>query len=349
MWAFRLVKGFATILGIGLFGVFLALLAIELVFRLLPADREAIEEWNDRPRVYFMPENAPSLRGGSYVSPKPSETFRIAVVGDSFAFAPYMQFDDTFSARLERILNLNAKQHRVEVINYGVPRYSTTHEIALVKRAIDEQADLVILQITLNDPELKPYRPTGLLEEQVNRWGQLELNYGIYRYWRSLAFVVTRIYNSGTRDRYKEYFFELFENPKSYKSFTGALQEIITLTTAAKIPLVAVTFPLFGLPLDDEYPFVPLHEKVAAAMQAIDVPNLDLLAIYRGIPIERLKVMPIRDFHPNEIAHRMAAEELYAWLVELDLLPSDVIVKRTVPDRVGICLPELAGKDCIRR
>ncbi|MFM1848172.1 MAG: hypothetical protein RL417_1646, partial [Pseudomonadota bacterium] len=131
-------------------GIAAALIVIEVLFRSLyqPPIR-----WNDRPRAYFVPENAVVLTDRAYPAKKNPGTVRIAVVGDSFSFAPYMQFDDTFAKRLERWLNLNEKQPKVEVINYGVPRYSTSHEIAVVERALKEEADLIVLQITLNDPE----------------------------------------------------------------------------------------------------------------------------------------------------------------------------------------------------
>ncbi|MCX6115883.1 MAG: SGNH/GDSL hydrolase family protein, partial [Proteobacteria bacterium] len=60
---------------------------------------------------------------------KPANVFRIAAIGDSFTFAPYMQFTDTFPKKLAQMLSLNPGNRQVEVINYGVPAYSTSHEI----------------------------------------------------------------------------------------------------------------------------------------------------------------------------------------------------------------------------
>lgn len=83
------------------------------------------------------------------------------MVGDSFSFAPQMQYDDSFSKRLERLLNANAtdspKSPRAEVINLGVPGHSTVHEVRTVEEALKLSPDLVLLQITLNDAELRPF------------------------------------------------------------------------------------------------------------------------------------------------------------------------------------------------
>ena len=47
------------------------------------------------------------------------------------------------------IRDRNAEGRSVEVINYSVPGYSTTHELKEVERALAEEADLVILQVCL--------------------------------------------------------------------------------------------------------------------------------------------------------------------------------------------------------
>lgn len=324
---------------LSIFGLLVALLGVEALVRLTSLDRSTLPEWSDRPHFYYIHERSWSFRDTAYSQVKGDGVFRLAVVGDSFSFGPYLQFDDTFPKKLERMLNLNASARRVEVVNYGVPRYSTSHEVALVQRAIREQADLVILQVTLNDPEIKPYRPTGLLSDEVNRWGQPELTGGIYRYWRTAALVMRRVYNFRAAEKYRKYFFDLFDTPENFKSFTQALDTIKNLAESAPVPLVSVTFPLFGQPLDESYVFRPLHEKVAAAMKERGIPNLSLIEQYRGIPPERLQVLPGRDFHPNEIGHRIAAESIYEWLVTLHRIPEEFVIKRTFGERIDIRIP----------
>ncbi len=108
------------------------------------------------------------------------------------------------------------------------------------------------------------------------------------------------------------------------------------MSNEAKVPLVAFIFPLFGLPLDDEYPFWGIHNKVSEAMKELSIPHEDLQSIYAGIPLERLQVIPDGDRHPNEIAHRMAAEEMYRWLAEHKYLPEQLLIKLRYKSRHGI-------------
>jgi 23S rRNA pseudoU1915 N3-methylase RlmH len=313
--------------GMVICGTLVILIVIEVLFR---AFSKPPVTWNDRPRGYFIPQNAQVLTDKFYSATKKPGTIRIAVVGDSFSFAPYMQYDDAFAKRMERWLNLNSSQPNVEVINYGVPRYSTSHEVQVVERAIREQADLILLQITLNDPEIKPYRPTGLLVDENT--GNASITNPILKHWKSMAFVITRLFNTQSHRDYKKYFFDLFERKDTWNNFRGPLKTIVKKSSEANVALVATVFPLFGYPVDDNYPFFPLHQKVHKLLEKLSVPHLDLAEPYRGLPIERLQVMPGVDRHPNEIGHRIAAEAIIPWLQETKLLPSEIFPVRVVPE-----------------
>jgi hypothetical protein len=60
---------------------------------------------------------------------------------------------------------------------------------------------------------------------------------------------------------------------------------------------------------------------------------IDLLRAYRNIPPERLQVIPGEDNHPNERAHRIAAEHLLAALVHDHLVPEAVAPTHLYPFR----------------
>ena len=331
----KLIQGLA----VSFFGIFLSLLIIEAAFRLIANYKPSAPKWSDRPKFYFKDESAETIQDYAYSKKKPSGRFRIAVVGDSFTFAPYMQFTDAFPKKLEQMLNLNDVKLRAEVINYGVPAYSTTHEVPVVRKAIEEGADLVLLQITLNDPELKPYTPQEINLNLDDPFAPLVFEGRMAKlanYWRTLAFVLTRLHNEKTHKAYRDYFFDLFENKRTWNAFQKAFKRIQELCQDADVPFAAVIFPLFGLPLDDSYPFHPIHEKLAAFLTDNKVDFLDISSSYAGIPLERLQVMPGLDRHPNEIGHRIAAEEIYYWLDLEGLIPEELKIRRVYSERIGI-------------
>lgn len=331
------MKKFFASLFACLFGLFLSLGIVELVIRLLPA--KPVSTWSDRPEFYFSAPGSPTMQGMPYALNKPENVYRIAVVGDSFTFAPYMQFSDTFAAKLETMLNLNQSSRHVEVINYGVPAYSTSHEVPVVEKALQEGADLVILEVTLNDPEIKEHTPTGIREDMNDPFGPLKLTpfwQKVARHWRTFAWVLERLHNTKTHNAYRDYFINLFENPRNWDRYKNATTKISTLAKNAGKPLVAVVFPLFGLPFDDRYPFYGIHQKVGDLFAELAVPSLDVSPIYRGIPLERMQVIPGADRHPNEIAHRMAAEHIYLWLENKNLIPEEFRIKEKFLTRLGI-------------
>ena len=319
-------------------GLIVALMIVETGFRAVSYFHREPRVWTDRPEFYFAPEDASTLQDHVYSSQKPAGTFRIGVVGDSYSFAPFMQFTDAYPKVLERMLNMNSGAPKTEVINFAVPALSTHHEIQFMDQALKQGADLIILQITLNDAEYKALTPTGIQTGVSDPFAPLrpEGFYGFARkYWKSAAFVMERIHNSRTHRAYTDYFIRLFEHPGNWKLFQKSLRKMSAACRKRGVPMIAVVFPLFGLPLDEHYPFTALHRKVGALLDSLQIDHLDLFDTYAGIPLERIQVIPGEDRHPNEIAHRMAAERLYAWLAEKSLIPDSVKIRKRYSQRLG--------------
>ena len=89
-----------------------------------------------------------------------------------------------------------------------------------------------------------------------------------------------------------------------------ALKAMGALCREHGVPMVVAIFPLFGNPLDDRYPFASIHAKVRAAAQDAGAQVVDLYDTYRGLRWDVLVVNGADDEHPNEIAHRLAANTL---------------------------------------
>ncbi len=303
-------------------GLFLSLLLVEVAFRALQPGKKGLT-WSDRPPGYFLPSNARTLQGEP-LEPKQSGIFRIAVVGDSFTFAPHMQYQDAFPEKLERFLNLNAGTRRVEVLNLGVSGYSTADEVSLVREAIGNGSDLVVLEITLNDAEPRLLSPA----EKAELYDAPYLSLGIFRVWSSLGFVLGRLHNTTTVSRYIDYHTKYFKDPVTLRRFEDSLRAMKAAADSASVPLVAVVFPLFDFPIDSHYPFRESHEIIQSALDKHRIRALDLRPFFRNIPPERLQVIPAVDNHPNEIAHRIAAERLLALLTVHNLVPVEAIPRR---------------------
>jgi len=221
----------------------------------------------------------------------------------------------------------------VEVINFGVSGHSSAQEARYLERILPFHPDLILLQITLNDAEREPYR------EQRNRERNRKAEPGSFTKFSKRSALVrllaARLEVWRSRKAYIQYHTELFKDPVTRATFDSGVQQIAKLGMQAKVPVAAVLFPMFSHPFDSTYPFQNIHDEVRKTVGAAQLPLLDLLTQYRGIPPARLQVLPGEDSHPNEIANRIAADAIYAWLISKGLIPEVLRIKRMADKRRG--------------
>src|ERR1044072_6438684 len=86
--------------------------------------------WWPREGRTYVPINGQGFRDRERSIAKPAGTFRIAILGDSFAEAFQVPLEKTFWAVMERQLSacIPEGKQRVEVLNFGVSGFSTTPE-----------------------------------------------------------------------------------------------------------------------------------------------------------------------------------------------------------------------------
>jgi len=98
--------------------------------------------------------NSLGFRDYEYSLKKPSEVFRIAVLGDSFTFGYGIEIGETYSKQLENKLNEENKEKKYEVLNFGGNGGNTLLEAEYLKeRVLEFEPDLVIVGFFLNDAD----------------------------------------------------------------------------------------------------------------------------------------------------------------------------------------------------
>jgi len=89
------------------------------------------------------------LRDREYPLQKPENTFRVAVVGASFALPAGVEIEDAFHSLLEERLSAERAPTRYEFINFAVGMYRPSQALAtLERRALDYAPDLVLFTTT---------------------------------------------------------------------------------------------------------------------------------------------------------------------------------------------------------
>jgi hypothetical protein len=110
--------------------------------------------WYRKEGESFVRINSDGLRDREHATRKPPNTFRIAILGDSYAEALQVPLESAFWHVLEgRLRECPALSGRdVEVLNFGVSGYGTAQELITLREKVwGYSPDLVLLAVTTNN------------------------------------------------------------------------------------------------------------------------------------------------------------------------------------------------------
>jgi lysophospholipase L1-like esterase len=121
----------------------------DLFFRLRP---NLDLERTDNPRIFGLRTNALGLRGGEVEVEKPVGRTRVIAVGDSCTFGSGAATPETYPALLERRLREMRPDMRIEVVNAGVPGFSSFQALRwLETEGFALSPDVVLFATEVND------------------------------------------------------------------------------------------------------------------------------------------------------------------------------------------------------
>jgi hypothetical protein len=303
-------------------GLVLAFVAGEVAVRVLglgtpkplgyaPVDTDARER---------RPINSQGYRDRERALERPAGVRRVVLLGDSFTWGASVLFDDAYGQRLERWLR-ERRAEPWEVVNLAVPGMNTVGQAAqLVSEGLAYGPDVVVLGYVLNDSEdenaAEARRAADWLADRTPAPPQSLLDRSVL-----LRVVRTRLWATAQNRRRVEDFRSMYLT--SYPGWVAGQKALRAMGGACRergVPFVVLIFPLFGSPLDDSYPFADIHAAVANVAAEAGAKVIDLLPFYRGLRSDLLVVNGTSDEHPNEIAHRIAAQTLRKGLE--DVLPT---------------------------
>ncbi len=301
--------------------VLVFLLVTEAVVRLLAADAPQATGYApvNTNRRAMRPRNREGYRDRQRVVPKPVGVRRVLNLGDSFAWGASIEFEDAYPQRLERGLT-RRRREPWEVVSLALPGMNTVDQAAqLTQEGLRYEPELVLLGFVLNDSEDAVAAET----RRVNDWVEARRKAPSGGLWHRSALVRLvhgRLFATAENRRRIDGYRSMYaDDAPGWMASRRALRTMGDFCRAQGRPFVVAVFPLFGNPLDDGYPFAEIHAKVAHAAGESGARVIDLLPRYRGLRADLLVVNGADDEHPNEIAHRIAANALLHALD--DLLP----------------------------
>ena len=242
--------------------------------------------------------NDMGCRGRQYPRERTAGTQRILVLGDSYALGIGVREPDTFAARLESMLNTAPESPgaplKTEVINCSVPGYGTREERLFYQLfASRYKPDVVILVAGWNDDRRwdddVPERP----------WVPAPVHPMLERSQTFLGPVP-------------------YPDPEQPGDFSGVVREIGRLRTATERTNTRLALVVFQT--DSKPQWNALARALGSGSVADSIPVLQLGPVMLSVGEPSLVVHPKYGTHPNEVAHRIAADAIMPFLARNGLL-----------------------------
>jgi lysophospholipase L1-like esterase len=244
--------------------------------------------------------------------PRRRGVHRLMVLGDSFTEGQGVREPDAYPRVLEA--TLNAEDWRAwEVFNFGrrgadFPALQDNFE-----QLLPLDPDVVVYGMVLNDCEQSPrFRARDpLLSDWLTGRGRHGLPARTQPFgFRTASFVRTRIdrvrVDRGTSDWYGALYG--WPNREGWTSTQDRIRAMDRRMRERGGRFVVVIWPMLT-ELHDRYPYRNVHDAISRFCREAGIPCFDLLQTLQGRRATALWVHPV-DPHPNEIAHRLVADEL---------------------------------------
>ena len=312
------MRAVALGLGLALAGGLLEF-ALRLVAQPPPKQTRVVEE-------YRVPPSTPHYRKVDHPA-EDARPFRIWAVGDSFTWGDGVYAPDAWPRRLEFLLESLDPSVDVELSVISRPGWNTEQEWMALERRLEERdleaepIDLIVLAYCLNDAETRQREGLEDIDEPLDfRRPANFVGHHLFNHSRLFKALWMRWETWRQRRALRHYYPELYRR-EGWELTKHALQLFRKTSVELEIPLAVAVFPVFDQAIDEGYDYAAVHQQVMTALIERGLPAVDLRHAYRGIDPVRLAVDPFSDPHPNEFAHRIAAQAIARFLVGEGLTP----------------------------
>ena len=261
------------------------------------------------------------FRGRDLAEVKPPGAVRILALGDSYTFGAFVDDDQTYPARLEKMLQARRAGRAIEVVNGGVGGFGILDERALWEKA-GERLDPAIVLITFSPNDVSDMTRPRPMIEQMRAHADLKSSLLLgpplrllmsSAVFNGLQIVAARI-RSATRSHAAIPEIEPSRAgperaPEAWEAYHEALKDLASRIQRGGRRALLVLYPSHGTVQGADRPWGS-EILPAWALQA-DLPCLDLLPAFRAAPLaaDLLYLVP-KDPHPSPAGHALAASRI---------------------------------------
>ena len=145
-----------------------SIVGLEMTLRWIHARRPA----NDYRTITWghpVTTNRFGFREREFKVPKPSGTYRVMVLGDSFTWGSGLSLEERYTERIQRHLRQRFPERNIEVLNFGQPSTPTTEHARNLTQFVDRVTpDRIVVGFCVNDPQ--PRAQNYAVELDNYRW-----------------------------------------------------------------------------------------------------------------------------------------------------------------------------------
>jgi len=264
--------------------------------------------------------NSAGFRGREYSLEPPPNTYRIVLIGDSFAMGWMTDEESTYAMRVEKRLNEASAKTRFEVLNLGLGGLNTHLIVNRLERiGLAYQPDLIVYGFTVNDietPQEFGMRQQGEPDPLLAEWRRFadspsRLLQVMWPRWVSLRYNV--LHRPGSYgDRLQRWY---FEEPEKWARVAHGLDRLAAIGRSRGI-CVHLLIHTEIAQLGFFHPFTPIYDRVEKAAIARGLTVSQSFPAFRWRRASDLRISPLDD-HPNDEGHRILAEVLFEGLAQL--------------------------------
>lgn len=245
--------------------------------------------------------NAIGLRDDAVAVPKPDDTVRVLMLGDSITFGWGVADEERVSERLEAMLSEDTALHRrrLEIVNAGVGNYNAAMSVAwYLNHGRALEPDIVVFNYFINDAEPRPARQGGFIRETS----------AAYVYFAGKVDTAMRLMEE--RRDWRDYYAALYDSSApGLRAMTESFDRFADATYQDDVPVLFVIYP--ELRELTPYPFQRETDIVAELAREHGWPVVDLLPAVADAAPEDLWVT-VPDPHPNGHANELFSNALMA-------------------------------------
>jgi D-alanyl-lipoteichoic acid acyltransferase DltB (MBOAT superfamily) len=254
--------------------------------------REMVPLFGTYQRGLQFQTNRWGMRDQDYEQVPPPDTYRVALLGQSYVAGDGVGDGATFEQVVEDRLNRERGpgDPRVEILNFAVGSFSIPQQALLLQRVLTFQPQTVVLVANAGDEG----RAILHTVQQVRR--------GVPLPWPWLASIVER---AGVTPQTREAEAQSRLKPYGQAIVEGAYREIVG---ACRARGVRPAWLYLGIP--DRAPRPELVREMLERARAAGFATADFSDVYAGRDPATLRVSAW-DFHPNAEGHRLIAERFH--------------------------------------